>query len=226
MRTVLLVRPLGYTMISAELELTPTVDGHEAICLPDLVVELDAKRTSPSGGIIVLMWVSGEGFDAFESHLAAEPVVRGWSLLVDERGVRLYRIRYTEEWFGREFHERCVELDATIVDGVGTENGWLTQIRFVDHRSFRELCHWLDERGVRFRLRSVSRIRSVRNGVAHLTDTQREALSLAYELGYYDIPRRATLGEVAAELGISGQACSERLRRASAKLIQTYGVES
>lgn len=53
-----------------------------------------------------------------------------------------------------------------------------------------------------------------------LTDHQQEALRTAYELGYFDIPRRASLQEVAAELDISASAVSERLRRAQTRLFE------
>ncbi|MFC7043890.1 helix-turn-helix domain-containing protein [Halonotius sp. GCM10025705] len=53
-----------------------------------------------------------------------------------------------------------------------------------------------------------------------LTNHQQEALRTAYEMGYFDIPRRASLQEVAAELDISASSVSERLRRAQTRLIE------
>jgi predicted DNA binding protein len=52
-----------------------------------------------------------------------------------------------------------------------------------------------------------------------LTDDQRRAMERAVELGYYEIPRQITLEELAADLEISHQALSERLRRANRNLI-------
>lgn len=53
-----------------------------------------------------------------------------------------------------------------------------------------------------------------------LTDRQREALRIAYERGYFEIPRRTTLDSVADELGIAAASASERLRRAQTQLIE------
>ena len=53
-----------------------------------------------------------------------------------------------------------------------------------------------------------------------LTDRQEEALRIAYERGYFEIPRRATLDDVAAELGITPSSASERLRRAQTELVE------
>ncbi|ELZ27044.1 bacterio-opsin activator HTH domain-containing protein [Halogeometricum pallidum JCM 14848] len=52
-----------------------------------------------------------------------------------------------------------------------------------------------------------------------LTDRQHEALRVAFELGYFEIPRRTSLQQIATELDISASSVSERLRRAQTKLI-------
>lgn len=55
-----------------------------------------------------------------------------------------------------------------------------------------------------------------------LTDRQREILRLAIKHGYYEIPRRITLEELAREVGISKSSLAEILRRIERKLL-TYG---
>lgn len=52
-----------------------------------------------------------------------------------------------------------------------------------------------------------------------LTPAQREAIALAIEMGYFDIPRQCTTIDLANELGISDQAVTERLRRAISNLV-------
>jgi hypothetical protein len=52
-----------------------------------------------------------------------------------------------------------------------------------------------------------------------LTPVQRETLRLAYERGYYEIPRGTSLMELASDLGVSDQACSERLRRGIQRIL-------
>ncbi|GAA0246033.1 helix-turn-helix domain-containing protein [Halobacterium noricense] len=55
---------------------------------------------------------------------------------------------------------------------------------------------------------------------AQLTDRQKEIVRAAIVAGYYDIPRRATQQDLAAELGLSQGTIGEHLRRAEAKIIQ------
>lgn len=55
---------------------------------------------------------------------------------------------------------------------------------------------------------------------AALTERQREVLEAAVALGYYDVPREATLEAVAAELGIAGSTVSAHLRKAEAAVVR------
>jgi predicted DNA binding protein len=78
--------------------------------------------------------------------------------------------------------------------------------------TFQEEC---EAHGVSFEVRRVYSPSEPNQGPWFgLTDPQREALVLAVEEGYYDIPRTCTTVELAEELGISDQAVTERLRRA------------
>jgi predicted DNA binding protein len=52
-----------------------------------------------------------------------------------------------------------------------------------------------------------------------LTDRQRETLATAYEMGYFERPREANAGEVAAELDISPTTFAEHLAAAQSKLL-------
>jgi HTH DNA binding domain len=59
-----------------------------------------------------------------------------------------------------------------------------------------------------------------------LTGRQERALHVAFELGYFDYPRRGTLGDVARVLGAGRSATLEVLRRALSKLAgERYGNE-
>lgn len=58
-----------------------------------------------------------------------------------------------------------------------------------------------------------------------LTDKQREAFDKAISLGYYDRPKNASLGDIAAELGISRSAASQRLCAVRRRLAEHYADE-
>jgi predicted DNA binding protein len=52
-----------------------------------------------------------------------------------------------------------------------------------------------------------------------LTDRQREILTLAVEKGYYDVPRRATYEDIAAETGLSLATVGEHLQKIEATIM-------
>lgn len=57
---------------------------------------------------------------------------------------------------------------------------------------------------------------------ARLNPGEEETLRAAHTLGYFDVPGRVGIREVAKDVGISASAASYRLRRAQAKLVDAY----
>ncbi len=58
-----------------------------------------------------------------------------------------------------------------------------------------------------------------------LTDKQREAVEFAIEMGYYETPRRASLGDMADRLGVSRSALSQRLNAVEQKLVTELAAD-
>ena len=63
---------------------------------------------------------------------------------------------------------------------------------------------------------------------ALLTERQRECVTAALRLGYFEVPRRCTLAEGADELGVDTSTASETIRRAVARVMAQFllGEES
>jgi hypothetical protein len=115
--------------------------------------------------------------------------------------------------------EELATAEATIERIEVTPTGWTQTGWFADREAFDQFrAFW--QRNVGFRLHRLTREGESEPPGDGLTDRQREALRIAYELGYFEIPRRATLEDVAGELDISASSASERLRRAQTQLIE------
>lgn len=54
------------------------------------------------------------------------------------------------------------------------------------------------------------------------SDRQREILLLAFDRGYFEIPKETTTAELAAELDITRRTLEEHLRRAERKLVESF----
>jgi hypothetical protein len=110
--------------------------------------------------------------------------------------------------------------DSTIERIRATPTGWIQTGWFADRDAFDAFRRfWQANAG--FRLRQLTRDGEPEAPGDGLTDPQREALRTAYEMGYFAIPRTASLDDVADELGITASSLSERLRRAQTHLVET-----
>jgi hypothetical protein len=116
--------------------------------------------------------------------------------------------------------------DATFDRIAVTPEGWRYTGRFADRTTFDTFREFWQSEGYPFRLHRLTREErgaSEGGGAGDgLTDRQRAAVRTAYELGYFDIPRKASLEDVAAELGITASSLSERLRRAQTHLVERH----
>jgi hypothetical protein len=80
------------------------------------------------------------------------------------------------------------------------------------------LLGMLDENKIRYKLLSIE-LFSDENGSVGLTRRQEKVREMALEYGYYDIPRRITLTELAKKLKIATSTLSGILRRISRTLV-------
>jgi len=107
-----------------------------------------------------------------------------------------------------------METGVPLIKAVGNNEGWTFDIRGDDRRdiaAFQERCREKDISITLTKLHALTPIDS--EAEAALTDTQQEALVLAYERGYFNSPREVTLEALGEELGISQQAVGSRLRK-------------
>lgn len=185
--------------------------------VPEAVIEIE--RVVAVGDVLTpYFWVSGADPVPFEDALRDDPSVSNCRRLDEFDEATLYRADWTAnvETIAYAYDE----MDAVILEAIGEAEGWTLRLRFDDRGrldGFREYC---EDRGVSFDLRQLYEIAHPHSaGRYGLTDKQYEALDTAWEMGYFELPRAVDLADVAAELGISQQALSDRLRRAHDALV-------
>lgn len=121
-------------------------------------------------------------------------------------------------------YRRWVSVGGELLGGRATNGRWEIDMRFPDREAFTNYHEFLAARGVELELHRLADGPSVQPDDAVITDSQREALALALEHGFFDVPRETGLTTIAETLGISEQAVSERLRRGQARLVEEYVV--
>jgi len=176
-------------------------------------------------------------FIAHVNHGNPEPVEKAfdetafaasWVLVGRAGETRRYQIEPAlslEETLGETIDDldglrALATTEATIDRTEVTPDGWIQSGWFADREAFDAFrAFWTEN--ARFTLRRLTRDGEPEAPGEGLTDRQQEALRTAYEMGYFDIPRGASLDDIATELDISASSLSERLRRAQTHLIET-----
>ncbi|ELZ29819.1 bacterio-opsin activator HTH domain-containing protein [Halogeometricum pallidum JCM 14848] len=102
---------------------------------------------------------------------------------------------------------------ATVVEAAASER-WIFRLRFAEFDDVATFRQRIDDICVSLELRRLHEGSRAEETDRRMTDLQRRTLTVALREGYFEVPRSATLSDLAAELGVSKQAVSERLRRA------------
>ena len=179
--------------------------------LPGVTVELE--RIIPAQDVVIpYFWVRGTEVDDIEAAFLDHPGVKNIHLVDSVADEYLLRIEWTLEYNG--VLSTLMETQVPLIEAVGTNEQWTFDIRGDDRRdiaAFQERCRELDIPITLTQLHALTPIES--EAQTALTDTQQEALVLAYERGYFNTPRDVTMADLGDELGISQQAVASRLRR-------------
>jgi predicted DNA binding protein len=115
----------------------------------------------------------------------------------------------------------------TILTAAGQGDTW-TVLFWASSPAVVEACQRaVGDSGLDWDIQNLYRSQSrSHNPLTALTPVQRETMTTAFELGYFDIPRTVSMQELSEELGVTPNAVSERVRRAEAKLLGELLSES
>jgi predicted DNA binding protein len=175
-----------------------------------------AERVVPLGnGSFPTVRAVTDDPDGFERAVASHESADLFELVEERDGTAVYRARWVE---APDDLTVVVRETGGVALAVARREGhprWVWDLRFPTRESitaFRDAC---TDRDVDVRVRRIGTDGAYGvDPTQDLTAEQRAALELAYDRGYFEVPRRTTLSDVAAELNISQQAASELVRRA------------
>lgn len=194
---------------ATDLALAHSFDRHA-----DLTVRTERVAASRPTTPLSFAWLGG--VDDPATALAADPSVSLRSVLADR----------SDEWLCELDYGDPVSLvvdvvasrSGTILTATARESEWLLRVRYPAREPLAETVETLARFDVDAELTQIG----CRSGspVGDLTDKQRETVAAAFERGYFEIPRRVSLEELAEELDVTHQALSERLRRAEQALLR------
>lgn len=205
----------------------PLVDVAAAV--PDATLDVDVGQPNQAGLPPFFVRVAADSAADVERAFDESSFVAEWSTVGEDGSARRYQVRPTatmEEQIGTEVDDlatlRDLATNESVVESITvTPQGWRQERWFADRDAFEEYSAFWRRNGS-FTLYRLGRTEDEGDTTVGLTDRQREALWVAHEMGYFEVPRTASLDEVASELDISAPSLSERLRRAQANLVDGF----
>jgi hypothetical protein len=202
----------AFAVTDPEFPLAETLQSIET-----LDVEVHFQPGRPDQTPAVLATVQTANFDAFEAQLEADSSVRGFESHPSPPGVRMYRIRFEEtvRLLGPALVDHGLQIEALQNEG----GGWAFRVVAPDREALQNAIECCQEECESFSLSELYTAEAPSGEEATLSDAQRETLELAYEAGFYEVPRRTDQSELAETLGISTSAVSQRLRKGVNRLI-------
>ena len=188
-------------------------------------VHVELERLVPTGNeVMPFFWAEGENLETFERRIRNENIVEELSAVTRVGDQVLYHV----VWSGAAtaLTDILASVGATILEAKGN-SPWTFKLRFQDHRGVRDFHNECQAAGIDFhvqRLYTLDEQQDARYSFG-LTAEQQAALVTALERGYFHVPRDTTLEEIAAELDITPQAASERVRRGANTVLRSVLLE-
>ena len=181
------------------------------------VKSVSEAGTDPTSGKF-FYHIESSDFDQFEEGLRNDGTVGKFERII-ETGDReaIYSFEYTDE--AKILSPVISDANGIILDMENDGSAWILTVWVSERTDLVHLWDYARQNDIDIELLRVNEYASVGTTDAGLTDSQREALLVAFESGYFEEPRNATLSEVAAELGISQPAASGLCRRGIKRLI-------
>lgn len=182
-------------------------------------VRLDYQTKAEPDERVLFLRIAGDDLEHFERKLESDHTVSDPRLVALFHDHVVYRVEVTTDL--EVVPRECTALGAEVLDVTSEDDGWTIRMHLLTRDAFDAFREYCREHDVTYRVRELSNIDSVEEEYSYgLTESQRTTLLLAYNAGYFEIPRLISQDDLAAELGISKSAVSQRLRRATAYLVE------
>lgn len=201
-----------FTIPAHEFALSETLERR-----PDITINIDRVVAHNTTEVVPFVRVIHGEVDGLTEILETDASVAEVELFGKTDDERFYRLVWNEtaEIVGYMVNE-CA---ATVQEATASEGEWHLRTLFPERDGLSAMSEYAQENGVDLDIKKIYGTDDFEMARYNLTELQYEALAAAVEQGYYEIPRETDSEELAADLDISHQALSERLRRATKSLV-------
>lgn len=185
---------------------------------PEMTVEAERLVAHSTEWAFPFFWASGGDFEGFQRALRDDPTVADAAVIEEADDSALYQILWSDDVI--DLIDEIINQHANILEAKARGERWRLQLRFAEEEQVSTFQKHFAERGRSFEVNQLYHPTTPRQREYGLTEEQHETLIAALSEGYFNVPRDVSMAELANTLGISSNAVSQRIRRASANLIE------
>lgn len=186
--------------------------------IPDARIELEPAIANAADHSMIVVRTDDAERGVVETAIESDRGVAAAECLTERDDGWTYRVT----WKGHphDLVQRLVAAGVTMLSMRGRDGQWKLRLLAANREGISRAHDIMTDLNCGAECRSISTFDGSESNGSKLTDEQREALTAAFEAGYYEIPRNVTADELADDLGISHQALSERFRRAYQHMVE------
>lgn len=192
--------------------------SHTLDSLSEVNFEIERIVAHDPDHIMPYIWATGVEGEDLQNALEEDPSVDQVEEIARPGDEALYQMEWIDSI--ETLIHILVEEEGTILAAEGRQDGWFMRILFPDREALSRTYEFCDNNDLSLDIQRIYNVDQGKQGRFGLTDEQEDTIAAAYEHGYYDVPRDVSLSDFAAELEISHQALSERLRRGHKTLVE------
>ena len=159
-----------------------------------------------------------------EAALAEDSTVSEYELVDWTDGTGIYYIEHTPET--RLISGIVTDVNGFLMHTETRRDGWLVRLLLPDRAALNTIWEYARDHDISLDIIEIyGNTESTGESSYGLTPEQRDALTVAYDEGYFGEPREISLTEVAAEIDLSSTAMSGRLRRGMRNLVRATLID-
>ena len=159
-----------------------------------------------------------------EAALTDDTTVASYDIVDCSEGTGIYYISHTPET--ELISPAVMAVNGYLIDTETNDSGWIVRLLLPDREALDSVWTYANEHEMDVDIIEIYGSDASSEQTYGLTDAQLAALRVAYDRGYFNEPRDASLTEIADELGLSSTATSGRLRRGMRNLLSATLSES
>lgn len=209
-------------MREAEVSIAPS--GYEALGIEELVElcqeanQFGIRELACHGDGAIIEVEVGRRID--EERLDGLDYVDRWERVTETDSGHLYVVGFRAPTLSDDITEYADDLIGTCDPDVHDSGATLSLVG--PQETIRGTINEYLESGISPELRKLGEYEGRNRPMEQLTNRQLDVIEVAYESGYYDVPREASTADVAAEVGIDPSTVAEHLQRAERNLLTQH----